>query len=215
VADWVKKKVARFHGHKSYVAALAFNGNGQMLASAGLEDRAVKLWNLEGFYPSPGTEPIGSFTLTGLALLCDLAFTPDNRRLVGISRDMVKMWDVRSHYEVLSLRGAPQRHWDPAFNPRVAFSPDGKLLAGTNWNESISMWDTGIAGDENAMARYQLVRQQAADARAAFWHLEEAEDCLRHHNLRAARFHFQRLADAFLSPPLQARKERLAKEMGK
>jgi hypothetical protein len=125
------------------------------------------------------------------------------------------MWDVGTHNEVLSLRGAPQRHWDPAFNPRVAFSRDGKRLAGTNWNESISMWDTGSAGDEGALARHQLARQIAADARAAFWHLQEAEDCWLHHNLAAARFHFQRLGDSPLPGPLQARKERLAKELEK
>src|SRR5438445_7825322 len=104
-------------------------------------------------------------TLTAPPLFCDLAFTPDNRRLAGISRDVVKMWDVSTHHEVLSLRGAPQRHWDPAFNPRVAFSPDGKRLAGTNWNESISMWDTGIAGDEGALARHQPAREAGPDTR--------------------------------------------------
>ncbi|HWY87287.1 MAG TPA: hypothetical protein VNX28_11210, partial [Gemmataceae bacterium] len=152
-------------------------------------------------------------TLSAPPLLCDLAFTPDNRRLAGISRDVVKMWDVGTHNEVLALRGAPQRHWDPAFNPRVAFSPDGKRLAGTNWNESISMWDTGSAGAEDATARHQLARQQAADARAVFWHLEEAEDCWVHHNLPAARFHFLRLGDNPLPAALEARKERLAKEL--
>ena len=76
------------------------------------------------------------------------------------------------------------------------------------------MWDTGIAGDEGATARHQIARRQAAEARAAFWHLEEAEDCLGHRNLAAARFHLQRLGNAVLTPPLQARKDRLAKELG-
>src|SRR5262249_33892338 len=160
-------------------------------ASAGVEDRTLKLWELRGFDPATGVPPRRVHTLTAPPLICDLGFTPDNPPLARISRGLVKMWGVRTHHEVLSLRGGPQRHWDPAFNPRVAFSPDGKRLAGTNWNESISMWDTGGAGDEGAPAKHQIARQQAADARTTFWHLEEAEDCLLHHNAAAARFHFQ------------------------
>jgi WD40 repeat protein len=216
LADWAEsKKTARLQGHKGYVAAVAFSRDGQLLASAGVDDRMVKIWVLDGFDPASVLEPAKVHTVAAPPHLCDLAFTADNRRLAGISRDVVKMWDVGSRQEVLSLRGAPQRHWDPAFNPRVAFSNDGKRLAGTNWNESISMWDTGISGDEDALARHQLARQQAADARAVFWHLEEAEDCLEHHNLAAARFHFQRLGEAPLPGPLRSRQERLAKDLQK
>ncbi len=166
IADWAASKtITRFPAHKGHVAALAFSLTGQLLASAGLDDRQLKIWTLDGFDSSSPSGPRALATITAPPLLCDLAFTPDNKRLAGISRDVVKMWDVSTHHEVLSLRGAPQRHWDPAFNPRVAFSADGKRLAGTNWNESISMWDTGIAGDEGATARHQTARRQAAEAR--------------------------------------------------
>jgi WD40 repeat protein len=216
LADWVgSKSSAGLAGHKGYVAAVAFSRNGQLLASAGVDDRQLKIWVLDGFDPASVLEPAKVHTLIAPPHLCDLAFTADNRRLVGISRDVVKLWDVGTRQEVLSLRGAPQRHWDPAFNPRVAFSSDGKRLAGTNWNESISMWDASDGGDEDALVRHQLARQQATDARAVFWHLEEAEDCLEHHNLAAARFHFQRLGDTPLPGPLQARREQLAKELRK
>jgi WD40 repeat protein len=216
LADWAaSKNSARLAGHKGYVAAVAFSRNGQLLASAGVDDRQLKIWVLDGFDPASVLEPAKVHTLIAPPHLCDLGFTADNRRLVGISRDVVKMWDVGTRQEVLSLRGAPQRHWDPAFNPRVAFSGDGKRLAGTNWNESISMWDASDGGDDDALVRRQLARQRAADARAVFWHLEEAEDCLEHHNLSAARFHFQRLGDTPLPGPLQARREQLAKELRK
>jgi hypothetical protein len=115
----------------------------------------------------------------------------------------------------MTLRGAPQRHWDPAFNPRVLFSPDGKRLVGTNWDESISMWDASIVdGDATAVAQHQLARRQAAAARAIFWHLEEAEDCRDHQNPAAARFHLLRLRSSPLPAPLQARRDRLAAELG-
>jgi WD40 repeat protein len=203
LADWASGDVIRLRGHTSAVGAIAFSGDGKWLASAGVEDRQLRLWALNA-------DPPSSFAIAAPPFLCDLAFSPDDKRLAGISRDAVKLWDVATRHEVMTLRGAPQRHWDPAYNPRVLFSPDGKRLVGTNWDESISLWDASLTGgDEPAIARHQAARRKAADTRAAFWHLEEAEDCRDHQNRAAARFHIQRLGKAPLPPPLQARKERL------
>jgi WD40 repeat protein len=215
LADWAKNQVARFAEHKSHVAAVGFSWDGHWLASAGLEDRQLKIWNMDGFDPASAAKPLKVSTLLAQPLICDLAFTPDGKRLAAISRDLVKMWDVSTHHEVIALRGAPQRHWDPSFNPRVVFSPDGKRLVGTNWNESISMWDSSDVSDEDSLIRFQLTRRQAADARAEFWHLQEAEECWLHNDRPAANFHFQRLGNSTLPEPLQAMKERLALELGK
>jgi WD40 repeat protein/tRNA A-37 threonylcarbamoyl transferase component Bud32 len=200
-------------GHKGPVAAIAFSRDGKLLASAGVEDRTLKFWALDGLDVATATGPRAVHTVAVPPFVCDLAFSLDGQRLAGISRDALKMWDVGTGHEVLTLKGAPQRHWDPAFNPRVAFSPDGKHLVGTNWDESISMWDAVLQDDENTLARHQLARRQAADARATLWHLQEAEDCVEHANPAAARFHLQRLGNAPLPPPLHARKERLASQL--
>ncbi len=199
------------HGHRGLVGAVAFNDDGTALATAGVEDRQLRLWTLDDADPAgPSVQ-----TIAAPPFLCDLAFSPNGKRLAGISRDVVKLWDVGTRHEILTLRGAMQRHWDPAFNPRVRFSPDGKRLVGTNWDESISLWDAGIAdGDEAAVAAHQAARRRAADARAAFWHLEEAEDCRDHRDLPAARFHLSCLRGAVLPAPLQARRDRLAAELG-
>jgi WD40 repeat protein/serine/threonine protein kinase len=209
--DWAgSADVRRLLGHSGSVAAVAFSGDGQWLASAGVEDRQLRLWALEHLDAHPAV-PLSSFTVAAPPFVCDVTFSPDSRRLAAISRDLVKLWDVETRHEILLLRGAPQRHRDPTFNPRVLFSPDGKRLVATNWDESISMWDSTIRGsDEAAIARHQAARRQAADARAPFWHLEEAEDCRDHHNRAAARFHLQRLRNTPLPPPLEARRERLA-----
>ena len=145
--------------------------------------------------------------------LCDLAFSPEGRRLVGVSRDVVKLWDAGTGHEVLTLRGAPQRHWDPAFNPRVLFSPDGKRLAATNWDETISVWEAESLEEQTAAARRQAARRQGRRRAAPFWHLQEAEGCLEHNNRPAAHFHLGQLGDARLSAPLLRRRERLEKEL--
>jgi WD40 repeat protein/serine/threonine protein kinase len=213
LVDWAgSQKVHRLVGHKSSVAAVAFNPQGELLASAGMEDKTVNLWEV-GSLTRPGQPPKAAHTLSAPAFLCDLSFSPDGRRLAGISRDLVKLWDVGTGHEVLTLRGAPQRHWDPAFNPRVTFSPDGKRLVGTNWDESISIWEAERLPDDNAVARHQAARRQAADARAPYWHLQEAEDCLEQNNPAAARFHLNRVGSVALPAPLHVRKERLQAQL--
>jgi hypothetical protein len=96
----------------------------------------------------------------------------------------------------------------------VAFSRDGKRLVGTNWDESISLWDAGVEPGDAGLARQQAARRQAAETLAIFWHLEEAEDSLDHLKRSAALFHLRRLGSTAFPGLLQARKERLATQLG-
>jgi WD40 repeat protein len=188
--------------HNGNVLALAFDAEGDLLATAGAEDRKVRVVRLAEGEKGPAARVLRE--LTGPPLVCELAFTPDGKRLAGITRDLVTMWDVGAGLQTLTLRGATQRHFDPPFNPRLAFSPDGSLLAGSNWNESISLWEADRGTDDSRPRR-----REAADARAVFWHLQEAEHCMRLKLRNAARFHALWLLDRPLSPALEARREKL------
>lgn len=194
------------NAHQGDVTGLAFSANGELLSSAGLQDRRVKIWNVAALLAGDAKE---IHTMAAPSLICDLAFSPDNRRLVAISRDKVRIWDVETGHEALTLRGAPQRYRDPAFNPRLAFSPDGTLLAGTNWDESISLWEAPPLSNGAQFAKFQEKRRRFADERSSFWHLQEAELCLARRNMKAARFHVALLTDDFPAGPLQIRKDRL------
>jgi len=107
------------------------------------------------------------------------------------------------------LRGAPQRSADPPFNARLAFSPDGLQLAGSNWDESISIWEAPQLKGADQFESHRRNKRRLADERTLIWHLQEAEYCLEHANLPAVHFHLERLGNAVLPTPLQERRDRL------
>jgi serine/threonine protein kinase len=88
----------------------------------------------------------------------ELAFSPDGRRLAAVSRVHVQLWDVITGQMVLVLRGAPPRPHDNGFNPCVAWSLDGRFLAASNWNRSVSVWD---AAERQTPAAKQTLHQAA------------------------------------------------------
>jgi hypothetical protein len=86
----------------------------------------------------------------------------------------------------------------------VAYSPDGKRLAATNWDKTVSVWEA----EELTAARARDLRR-AADERAPAWHLDEVEACLERKDEAGAAFHARYLRDVALPEPLRSRRDRL------
>ncbi len=121
------------------VAALAYHPHGQMLAAAGrgtvyLFDAATGdlLNKLDGLHPR----------------VTALAFSRDGKQLAVASSAIGEAHDVRL-YEVQRdaerrltafPRGAWEREKDVIHD--LAFSPDGKILAGCGYDRLIKLWDT-------------------------------------------------------------------------
>jgi WD40 repeat protein/serine/threonine protein kinase len=191
--------------HVGDTAAVAFSNDGRLLASAGVEDRSLKIWDMEALARG-SRRALRSAAPTQIG---GLVFSPDDKRLAAVSRDLVQIWDSATAQEVLTLRGATQRHWDPPFNPNLTFNADGSRLAASNWNESFSVWDADMPDDASKQPPYQARRRTAADQRATFWHLQEAQHCIEHKNKVAARFHLNQIEGKDLPPTLQTLKQRV------
>jgi tRNA A-37 threonylcarbamoyl transferase component Bud32 len=111
--------------HSDAVRKVAFSPDGSLIVSCG--DSTIKLWDTITGKPSR----------TSLSHACvhTVAFSPDGRTLVSCGNE-VKMWDVASGKELrtLPLEGG-------AGFMRMAYSPDGKILAVGESGSAIKLWD--------------------------------------------------------------------------
>jgi serine/threonine protein kinase/WD40 repeat protein len=142
---------------RSKTRQMAFSADGRHLAVT-FEEDGVHLcdWTADRWQPRPvlGGSVADNFY--------DMAFSPDGRRLAAVSRVQVLIWEVATGQMVLDLRGAPPRPSDNAFNPHVAWSPDGRRLAASNWNGSVSIWDTAARDTPAAkQALYAAAEERA------------------------------------------------------
>ena len=148
MVDWRTHETVLDVAGDGWATAVAFSPDGQQLASAELGGAVLKIWDLTGGAWRSTGQP--RRVLGGFGQPFALAYSPNGRRLAAVSRDAVKLWDAETGHEVLSLRGAPRRHWDPAFNPQVTFSPEGRRLAATNWDKTVSVWQSEEPSDARA-----------------------------------------------------------------
>jgi eukaryotic-like serine/threonine-protein kinase len=130
------KEVVALAGHVGQTGCLAFSKDGSWFASSGPDDRSVSIWNA-------GNGKI-QLTLSGHNHpVTGVAFCPDNERLVSVDCvGEVRLWDTTGGHHALTLPAlAKGPSMKKRHDARVATSPDGRQIAATNWDGTISIWD--------------------------------------------------------------------------
>jgi WD40 repeat protein/tRNA A-37 threonylcarbamoyl transferase component Bud32 len=114
----------RTGGRWAYSAA--FSPNGEIVATAGTDDR-VDLWNAQ-------TGDAQGQPLMGAGQ--SVAFSPDGKRMAtGSSR--IRIWDVASGTPILELEGHPKTRVG-----ELAYDPTGTRLVSAGWDDHLAkIWD--------------------------------------------------------------------------
>jgi WD40 repeat protein/energy-coupling factor transporter ATP-binding protein EcfA2 len=122
------KKIYSFTGHSAAIWGLAFDPQGEFLASSS-EDKSVKLWYIHRTAKDPA-QTLNEHRLT----VRSVAFSPDGQLLASASDDKtVKLWKRDG-----KLLQTLTNHNAPVWN--LAFSPDGQTLASVGYDKKIRLW---------------------------------------------------------------------------
>ena len=121
--------------------ALAFSADGSLIAAVG--GPSITLIDA-----GTGEVRARSSSGEGTAPFGGLAFSPDGRRLAAARGQEVKLWEVPSGGEILTLpRPAAVGDAGPSPLAALAFSPDGLRLLNADRSGLIEVWDAGPPGD--------------------------------------------------------------------
>jgi WD40 repeat protein len=112
----------------SWVDAVAFTADGQLLAAGG-DDATVRLWGRSGQGPLRAL-------LGHERAVSALAFSADGTRLASAGEEkVIRIWDVRTGALLAALAGHTDRI------PALAWHPDGKRLFSAGWDTTVRVWD--------------------------------------------------------------------------
>jgi WD40 repeat protein/tRNA A-37 threonylcarbamoyl transferase component Bud32 len=118
-----RRRLFVLRGHPMPILDVAWQG--EQLATLS-NDGTVKVWDVAADHP-PTTRLTRRIPVLGAG---HLTFSPDGRRLVALTDQELKLWELVEGEEMLSLAARPRGL------AAVAFSPDGRFLAATGLQRS-------------------------------------------------------------------------------
>lgn len=187
------KETKRLKGHANGTGSIVFSPNGKTLASHGLADNTIRLHDaIDGaelrqiVLQTDNAAGPGAFVARnpylGVGALT-LAFSADSQTLVAQqppnigqlvmvggqpqpgaqSATTVRMWDVATGKDVRKFTLPPERGLGS-----IALSPDGRILATENADQTISLWEIASGKERRQLGKPVTAGQPGPGVRMVF-----------------------------------------------
>lgn len=124
------KQVQVLTGHPGAVYSVVFDATGRRLASSDGEG-TVKIWDLSSSSPQGTEQTLGG----GTGAIRGIAFSADGKRFFSITSDLIKIWDLTTGREVMSLRG------HNGLVMSLAYLGNSQRLASGSTDGTVKIWD--------------------------------------------------------------------------
>ncbi len=125
-------------GCEGVITAIAFRPDSRQVAAVGLQSGFVYTWDLDQNH-----QPRQFLKRPALSSPTSVTYSHDGTRLAaGCYDNRVRLWDSATASEAITLLcTGPPGSGNYGFTSWVAFSPDGRKLAATDWHGCVSIWD--------------------------------------------------------------------------
>ena len=124
----------------SQVNSLAFSHDGKILASTGVSNPVIQLWDIQKqteYYPIP-VPSNGRINMYPIHSIPIMAFSKDNSTLITINHNgLIKHWNIHTSNNMadLTINAYSQ-------NGPMAINSDGTMFATGRWDGKIDLWNT-------------------------------------------------------------------------
>lgn len=173
VQTWVpltEHRLMVYRGHKGGATVVRTSPDGQRIASGGLYDGTVQLWNpYTGQHILTHNQDASSKKSTSLAKassnndgsIWTIAWSPTGKRIAsGDENGRVQVWDAQTGQIFLMY----DKHTGPI--NALAWSPDGTQIASASDDNTVQVWDTA-SGKQNL-----LYTHHSEDVRTVLWSVD-------------------------------------------
>lgn len=129
------QKLVAWGAHQKGARSVAFHPTGGILATTG-GDAMVRLWELPQLDSDlPEAPALRAEMIGGAYIIPDAKFSPDGSLVASVDIHDIRLRDPATQRLVRTLRGETSIF-------RIAFSPEGSLLAAAEMGNRLSLWET-------------------------------------------------------------------------